>query len=481
MAGNGIIVFRMQIAAAGDRALLISLPGASSAQLRAAADALRTVTGVIAAIVGHESIYVIGSTDRGAIAQAIDNIHPTSRGAPEQHGLEVSFGDADALDLTEFLARIEISRDEFLRRLADVRLSVRYLGFRAGFAYLEGWPEEWRMPRRPTSRNLVPRGSFGIAGVMAGFYPVDSPGGWNILGRTNAPLWDPAREPPNLLFPGDEVAIVPTRELLSKFDKDPSPSSRLGMTVAEVIAPGQLTTIVGPRDWSRVQYGLTPGGPFDEESAAAANRAVGNRDDAPLLECVLVGPRLRFPRSTRVALYDGECREWSSEEVDVGRLKNMRAYLAIEGGVDEMHARYAEAPTVVKRGDRLSVWGPASAGLHRLKPVPTHAGDRLTIRIIPGPHDAPPFPHDWEVTPQLNRVGIRLRPLQIIAAHPPADLPSCGMQFGTLQWHPDGSVMAMGPDHPVTGGYLQPATVVSSELWKLAQLAPGDRVSLVAE
>ena len=49
------------------------------------------------------------------------------------------------------------------------------------------------------------------------------------------------------------------------------------------------------------------------------------------------------------------------------------------------------------------------------------------------------------------------------------------MQFGTLQWHPDGTLVAMGPDHPVTGGYLQPATVVSDDLWKLAQLAPGER------
>src|SRR4029077_17433109 len=125
-----------------------------------------------------------------------------------------------------------------------------------------------------------------------------------------------------------------------------------------------------------------------------------NRDDAPLLECVLVGPRLRFPRGTRVALYVPECREWSGEEVDVGRLKTMRAYLAIEGGVDEMRARYAEAPTVVKRGDTLHSGGaaalsrPAAGGA----PPATQRQDRLTIRVIPGPHDAPPFPEDWEVT-----------------------------------------------------------------------------------
>ena len=71
-------------------------------------------------------------------------------------------------------------------------------------------------------------------------------------------------------------------------------------------------------------------------------------------------------------------------------------------------------------------------------------------------------------------------PIAPIDFKPPADLPSCGAQFGTIQWHADGSIVALGPDHPVTGGYLQPATVLSTELWKLAQLAPGDRVKLIA-
>jgi urea carboxylase len=111
------------------------------------------------------------------------------------------------------------------------------------------------------------------------------------------------------------------------------------------------------------------------------------------------------------------------------------------------------------------------------------------IRVIAGPHEAPPLPEEWEVTSEMNRIGIRLRRRagggpageppalhQTDALHDLRELPSCGMQFGTLQWHPDGSLVAMGPDHPVTGGYLQPATVISEDLWKLAQLAPGDRI-----
>ena len=473
----------MQITAAGDRALLVTLSGASSARLRAASVALRSVPGVVTAIVGHESLYVIGSTDRTAVTRAIDDAQNTPMSEGTHHRIEVSFADEHALDLREFLAAAHLSREEFLRRLADVRLSVRYLGFRAGFAYLDGWPQEWRMPRRPTSRNLVPGGSFGIAGAMAGFYPVDSPGGWNILGRTDAPLWDPSRELPNLLAPGDWIEIT-SGAWSGRLQQAGGlkPAAPLGGETADVIAPGQLTTIVGVRDWNRAQYGLTPGGPFDDEMAAAANNAVGNRDDAPLLECVLVGPRLRFRRDARVAWCDRELREWSAsagEEIEIGRIRGMRGYLAIAGGIDEMRARYAEGPTVLKKGDALSVCGPASAGLDRRRQVSPQRSDRFTIHALRGPHNSPPLPEEWEVTPHLNRIGIRLRPLQAVDAKPPADLPSCGMQFGTLQWHPDGSVLAMGPDHPVTGGYLQPATLLSTELWKLAQLQPGDRVRIV--
>src|SRR5205814_10056776 len=102
--------------------------------------------------------------------------------APRVHSVEVRF---DGEDLREFLAYARVTREEFLRRIP--RLTARYLGFRGGWAYLDGWPAEWAMPRRATSRP-VKRGSFAIAGAIAGFYPIDTPGGWNILGCTDAQL-----------------------------------------------------------------------------------------------------------------------------------------------------------------------------------------------------------------------------------------------------------------------------------------------------
>jgi allophanate hydrolase subunit 2 len=318
---------------------------------------------------------------------------------------------------------------------------------------------------------------------MAGFYPVDSPGGWNLLGRTNVMLWNPDAEPPNRFAPGDVIEIRPTS--IAQFDAQPaSHYESTGNVIAEVIAPGQLTTIVGARDWKRAEYGVSPGGPFDAFAAALANRAVGNADDAPLLECVLVAPRLRFAMARRVAFCDGSGNVQTfmllpGEELNLGRFHGgLRGYLAIEGGIDEMRSRYSEAPTIVKAGISLRS---VSDGQHRQESLSHIRSDRNTIRIIAGPHDAPLLPEEWEVTAELNRVGIRFRSRGSTGETPaPRELPSCGVQFGTLQWHPDGTLVAMGPDHPVTGGYLQPATVVSDDLWKLAQLSPGERVRFKA-
>jgi len=471
-----------KVTRAGDRGLLADFGAdVSAAELHARAAALRVRENVVACIVGQQSIYVVFDREPSI---DFDDAPPIAF-TPQSHVIDVDFSGAD---LDEFLTHAHITRDEFLQRLPSIRLTARYLGFRAGFAYLEGWPEEWRMPRRTTSRNLVPRGSFAIAGVMAGFYPADSPGGWNLLGRTNATLWDPNAEPPNRFAPGHVIEIRPAS--IGQFDDQPVPRFRAdGEVVAEVIAPGQLTTIVGARDWKRAEYGVSPGGPFDAFAAALANRAVGNVDDASLLECVMVAPRLRFAADRRVAFCDGNLnvQMFATQDLDLGRFHGgLRGYLAIEGGVDEMRSRYAEAPTVVRARMSLRA-SPGSAGVPPAveKNSGRDARAPREIRIVPGPHDAPPLPEEWEVTAELNRVGIRFRRRAAggPAGGPPAlrELPSCGMQFGTLQWHPDGSLVAMGPDHPVTGGYLQPATVVSKDLWKLAQLAPGERVRLVPE
>jgi allophanate hydrolase subunit 2 len=205
-------------------------------------------------------------------------------------------------------------------------------------------------------------------------------------------------------------------------------------------------------NWSNLDRGAPAGGPFDTEAARAANIAVGKDPGAELLEFAQIGPRVTPDSDVMIAWYDASGgRTWRArrgETIDIGRIRGgLRGYLAI--------------------GERGEV-----RELRR--------DDRHVIRAMRGPHDLGFDEIECEVTPSLDRVGIRLRPLRSIDTKPPADMLSIGMQFGTLQLHPDGSIVAMGPEHPVTGGYLQPMTVLWSERWKLAHLAPGERVRFVA-
>jgi KipI family sensor histidine kinase inhibitor len=96
-----------------------------------------------------------------------------------------------------------------VERLVAASLTVAFCGFAPGFAYLRGLPEAWAVPRLDAPRPRVPAGSVALAGSHAGIYPTASPGGWRLVGRTDADLFDVRRDPPALLAPGTRVRLVP--------------------------------------------------------------------------------------------------------------------------------------------------------------------------------------------------------------------------------------------------------------------------------
>ena len=115
----------------------------------------------------------------------------------------------EGADLAEVAALAGLPEAEVVRRHAAAAYTVAFCGFAPGFGYLTGLPAELYVPRRATPRTAVEAGSVGIAGEFAGVYPRRSPGGWQLLGRTDAVLWDPDRDPPALLAPGARVRFVP--------------------------------------------------------------------------------------------------------------------------------------------------------------------------------------------------------------------------------------------------------------------------------
>lgn len=123
--------------------------------------------------------------------------------------IPVRYGGADGPDLDEVARFAGCSPQEVIAQHVSTTYRVYMLGFVPGFAYLGRVPSAIAAPRHRVPRELVPAGSVGIAGQQTGVYPIESPGGWQLIGRTSAVMFDPLREPASLLEAGDLVRFVP--------------------------------------------------------------------------------------------------------------------------------------------------------------------------------------------------------------------------------------------------------------------------------
>ena len=114
----------------------------------------------------------------------------------------------DGEDLDDVAALLKIDREEVIRRHVESHYQVAFCGFAPGFAYLTGGDPIFNVPRRASPRKSIPAGSVALAGKFGGVYPQPSPGGWQLIGRTNVKMFDLDRDPPSLLKPGDRVHFV---------------------------------------------------------------------------------------------------------------------------------------------------------------------------------------------------------------------------------------------------------------------------------
>ncbi len=433
---------------------------------------------------------------------------PTRAEATPVIELAVAYNGPDLLDAA---ARLGTTPDGLISAHQNAHWRVAFTGFAPGFGYLVSDDWHFDVPRLDSPRTRVPPGSVGIAGEFTGAYPRATPGGWRLIGQTDAPLFDPDAASPVLLAPGSRVRFVaagPTRDVVSVAGASPitHPEAPVAFTI---ITAGWQSTVQDRGRPGSASLGIAPSGALDRDALAVANRLVGNRPDAAAIEITGGGFRAVAERDLWIALTGARgpghigpafldavtATLWpAGEELDIAVFEHgIRGYLAVRGGVEgavSAGSRSADVlagigPAALIAGDVVRLAGDVRGPVPPLDIAPWTAptDDVIELNVDDGPRgdwfaasaQEALFDAIWTVSADANRVGVRLEGPELARVHE-GELPSEGMVPGALQVPPSGRPTILLADGPVTGGYPVIAVVSDASLDALAQARPGMRI-----
>ncbi len=433
----------------------------------------------------------------------------------------------DGDDLAAVALQLGCSEGAVVDLLVSSVLEVAFVGFAPGFAYLTGLPEPLAsLARLDAPRARVPAGAVAVAGGFAAVYPQASPGGWNLLGTTDATLFDPSTPPYALLGPGDRVRFEPARPRVAagpardgrRHAQVPSAGPRppwsvggAGDRALVVESAGPCTTVQDGGRRGVAGTGVPGAGAADPFALRLANRLVGNDGDAPALEVTVLGPVLRFEAPAHVALVgdapmtvDGlavppatPVPVAAGQRLQVGRCRSgARAVLAVGGGLvapqllgsaaSDLLSGLGLGPLVA--GDRLGI-GPSGRPRGRLQ-LALHPGHDLApwaarvgltagpvpaavVRTCAGPDagartTAWLTEQPWVVGPDSDRVGLRLRRVPA-PPEPGAAAPGAAPPAAAPRPAPPGPTAEPAPPAEA----LAPAGVSRGVVTGTVQLPPG--------
>lgn len=508
---------------------------ALAASLRAAHPAADVVAGA-----GVVAVFGLGPRERAALLAAPPGAPPdvyTSSAPVCTHRVDVVY---DGPDLDDVAARAGVSRAGVIDLHAGRDHVVELVGFLPGFAYMGPIDPRLVAPRRAAPRPRVAAGSVAIAGAYTGIYPLDSPGGWNLLGRSLGPApFDPSREAPFLFAPGDRVRFRPAPEgearlarasaaasggvragaaasgdVRASGDAPASAAARAADDARPALVIARAAGIATVQDAGRhglLGRGMPPSGPLDPALFAAANRAAGNPPGAAAIE-LLAGSLLVRARGAVALSVDGAPARLlaAGEEARIGEGPGAVRYVAVSGGVGVPVVLGARATLLsagiggvsgrpLRPGDALPIGAAPSAPAVAV-PVPVAASSPAApldealastapaapdtpIQIDPGPHldRFPAAALDVLLASGWRASRLRDRTgLRLEGARVPRLGPDLAapvpMRRGAVQITTDGTPIVLGPDHPTTGGYPVLAVVRPASFAALAQRRPGDPV-----
>ena len=195
----------------GDQALLVDVddgpaPAALASAIAAASHpAIAEVVPAAATVLVRTTPGADLAAVAGAVRACAEHATEQSASAEEELVIPVVY---DGADLAEVAGHTGLSAEEVVAAHTGQVWTVAFCGFAPGFGYLRGEDDRLHVPRRSSPRTRVPAGAVALAGEFTGLYPRPSPGGWQLIGRTDLPLWDLDRRPPALLRPGVRVRFV---------------------------------------------------------------------------------------------------------------------------------------------------------------------------------------------------------------------------------------------------------------------------------
>ncbi|MGN7150306.1 5-oxoprolinase/urea amidolyase family protein [Arthrobacter sp. SAFR-179] len=528
---------------AGDRAILVELPSLEAVLSLQAQLTAHPQPGQIDVIAAATTVLITADSPEAVQAVAA-HVRSLDLEAPADTESALVTIDVvyDGEDLDEVASLTGLGREAVVAAHTGQLWTAAFAGFAPGFAYLTGENASLEVPRRRSPRTAVPAGAVALGGAYSAVYPRQSPGGWQLIGRTEAAMWDLGRDNPALVRPGDTVrfqavrahAVVteqcvpeqPGAEKSGPVASEPAVTDRATPGLA-VRKPGLQATVQDLGRPGFASLGVSSAGAMDRGALRRANRLVGNAEGAAGIELLFGGLELEALTDQVLAVTGAavplevtpgsDSREASQrtttvrhpacdapfallagERLTVGNPSaGLRSYIGIRGGIGgpvALGSRSTDTmsgigPKPLEAGTILSVQAakPGSiVGHPEISPLPDQ-GAATVLRVVPGPRQdwfsaetlQDFLAREWTVTPQSNRIGLRLNG-QPLTRSRDGELASEGTVRGAVQVPPEGQPVLFLSDHPVTGGYPVIAVVVHADLDKAAQLPPGSTVRFAA-
>lgn len=523
----------MRFLPASDNALLVELPDLAHTMALHRVLGAQPIAGVLEVVPAARTLLVSYQRAALALPELLAELCARAAVANAQAGvpdaapgrlveIPVHYNGEDLPAVAELLG---ISVQEVIARHTRQPWQAAFAGFAPGFVYLTGGHTSFQLPRRSSPRTRVPAGSVALAGDFSAVYPAASPGGWQLIGVTEVPMWDLQRPEPAYVQPGFRVQFRDARaagvhiSLPVRQEQEKNKAAALAdksQTAVEIIAIGLQALVQDAGRHGMAGMGISPSGALDAPSMRAANRLVGNPAGECVLENLLGGLQMRCHGRATLAVTGADVpltlraadgRAWlvpshacvaldDGDTLTLGTPRSgVRSYVAVRGGwqvapVLGSHATDTLAhigPEPLQVGQRLVVGAvpvsalrAAQAGAEPLPQWP-RAGDEVVLDVVLGPRTdwfasealALLTQQPWRVTPQSNRVGMRLDGAQPLPRSVSRELPSEGTVTGAIQVPANGQPVLFLADHPLTGGYPVIGAVASHHLGLAAQIPVG--------